>query len=308
MADDVSELEQLQHVLSEREKELDALYRLAALFSRPVDDVRAVIRETARILRASMERPEAVLVEIDADGYRERCGTDRGHGDGDTEATLDPLRAVELYTARRTYSIEKQITISVASSAGPSSGKVVPPIDEREKHLVASTATLMADLLQRVEMDQVLRESTKTLQRQTAELERKNVTLREVLSQIEHEKKALLRDARAHVDMYVRPYLHEIGERAADDPFVRSRVDQIAASLTALFTSDDRRLVEVAHRLSPREVEICGLIRNGLTTKEISSFLHISETTVERHRNTIRRKLKLNRSKVNLTTYLRSVT
>ncbi len=308
MAGDACEFQQLQHTLSEREKELDALYGLAALFSRPVDDVRAVIRETARILRASMERPDAVIVEIDADGYRERCGDDSEQGDRDTEETVDPLRPVELYTVRRTYSIEKRITICVASSARSRSDGTVPAMHTREKHLVASTATLMADLLQRVEMDLVLRESTKTLQRQTAELERKNVTLREVLSQIEHEKRALLRDARAHVDIFVRPYLHEIAERSAFDPFVRSRVDQIEASLAALLTSDDRRLVEVAHRLSPREVEICGLIRNGLTTKEISTFLHISETTVERHRNTIRRKLKLNKSKVNLTTYLRSVT
>lgn len=308
MDGDATELEQLQHSLSEREKELDALYRLASLFSRPVDDARVVIRETARILRASMERPETIVVEIDADGYRERWGIGRERDDRDTEETCDPLPTVVLYTARRTYSIEKQITICVASSAERSSGEALLAIDEREKHLVASTTTLLADLLQRVEMDQVLRESTKTLQRQTAELERKNVALGEVLSQIEHEKKALLRDARAHVDMYVRPYLHEIRERAASDPFVMSRVDQIESSLAALFTSEDRRLVEVAHQLSPREVEICGLIRNGLTTKEISSFLRISETTVERHRNTIRRKLRLNRSKVNLTTYLRSVT
>ncbi len=308
MTSDEPDLEHLRHALSEREKELDALYRLAALFSRTVDDVRSVIQETAAILRDAMAHPQAVVVEIEADGYRETCGTAQDRDESDTGETAPAAPPGDRYTARRTYSIDRQISIALVASGSPGPDGTDALIDERERHLITSTAALMADLLQRKEMDQVLRESTKTLQRQTAELEHKNVALREVLSQIEHEKRAMIRDARAHVDMHVRPYLHEIGERTPVDSFIRSRLDQIDASLATLFTGDDRRLVEVAYRLTPREAEICGLIRNGLTTKEISSFLHISETTVERHRNTIRRKLNLNRSSVNLTTYLRSTT
>ncbi|MFW6312884.1 MAG: helix-turn-helix transcriptional regulator [Spirochaetota bacterium] len=296
MATDPHDREQLKHALSEREKELDVLYRLAALFSRRVDDVPATVRETAEILRSSMEHPDTVSVRIETDEHLEMAGAgpDRTGEEG--------------YSARETYGDGNHITITVmfARSAGARESRTC--IDEREKHLIASTAALMADLLQRKEMDQELRESTRTLERQAAALERKNIALREVLSQIEHEKRAVLRDARTHVDMYVRPYLHEIGEQSPEDPFVRSRVDQIEASLATLFTEHDHRMVEVAHRLSPREVEICGLIRSGLKTKEISSFLNIGETTVERHRNTIRRKLNLTGSKINLTSYLRSVT
>lgn len=295
MATDPRNYERLKHALSEREKELDALYRLAALFSRRVDDVPATIRETAGILRSSMEHPDAVNVRIEADEYLEMAGA-------------DPAPAGEEgCSARETYGDGKYITITVICAESTTPAKAATLIDEREKHLIASTAALMADLLQRKEMDRDLRESTRTLERQAAELERKNVALREVLSQIEHEKRVMLRDARTHVDMYLRPYLHEIGGQSPDDAFIRSRIEQIEASLATLFTEHDHRMVEVAHRLSPREVEICGLIRSGLTTKEISSFLSIGEATVERHRNTIRRKLKLTGSKINLTSYLRSV-
>jgi len=296
MATDPRDHDQLKHALSEREKELDALYRLAALFSRPVDDVPATIRETAGILRGSMEHPDAVSVRIEADEFMETVGAD------------PPISPTEDYSTRETYGEGKHITITVMFARFTNAQETATIIDEREKHLIASTAALMADLLQRKEMDHDLRESAQTLERQAAELERKNVALREVLSQIEHEKRAVLRDARTQVDMYVRPYLHEIGEQSPEDPFIRSRIDQIEASLATLFTEHDHRMVEVAHRLSPREVEICGLIRSGLTTKEISSFLNIDETTVERHRNTIRRKLNLTGSKINLTSYLRSVT
>lgn len=282
------ELEELRHTLAEREKELDALYRLATLFSRTVGDVRSVIRDTASILRTSMEHPDLVEVVITTDKHTETCS---GHEVSGTSETSDE------HVAERTYSIARRIRVAVRSSTH---------IDDREKHLITSTTELLAHLLQRKELDQVLVESTKTLQRQATELESKNVALREVLSQIEHEKKSILQDARAHVDTYIRPYLHEVAERTENDSIVRSRVQQLEASLDSLLNQDNRRLVEIAHRLSPREVEISGLIRNGLTTKEISSFLNISETTVERHRNTIRRKLNLNNSNINLTSYLRS--
>jgi len=45
--------------------------------------------------------------------------------------------------------------------------------------------------------------------------------------------------------------------------------------------------------LSMREIEIITLIKNGLSSKEISSDLHISARTVEVHRHNILRKLKI---------------
>ncbi len=288
MRSDNHELEELRHTLAEREKELDALYRLSTLFSRTTGDVRSVLMNTASILGTSMEHPDLVKVVITTDTH---TGTYSG---GEVSGSF--VEADE-HVAERTYSMTRRIRVAVRSATH---------IDGREKHLITSTTELLAHLLQRIELDQVLVESTKTLQRQATELESKNVALREVLSQIEYEKKSILCDARAHVDTYIRPYLHEIAERAGNDFIVRSRVQQLEASLDSLLERDNHRLVEIAHRLSPREVEISGLIRNGLTTKEISSFLNISETTVERHRNTIRRKLNLNNSNINLTSYLRA--
>ena len=162
------------------------------------------------------------------------------------------------------------------------------------------------DALERRAMELELRRSARRLQRQATELERKNVALREVLSQIEHEKQAQIRDARARVEMYVHPFLHQLADSTASDTEARTCIAQIESSLNDLFTTSNHRLVELASRLSPREVEISGLVRNGLTTKEISAFLRISEATVERHRNTIRRKLGLNGTRINLTSYLRS--
>jgi DNA-binding CsgD family transcriptional regulator len=48
------------------------------------------------------------------------------------------------------------------------------------------------------------------------------------------------------------------------------------------------------------------MIRNGMRTKEIAGTRGISEATVNRHREKIRRKLKITNRDVNLATFLQS--
>jgi DNA-binding CsgD family transcriptional regulator len=60
------------------------------------------------------------------------------------------------------------------------------------------------------------------------------------------------------------------------------------------------------HSLTPTEIAICNMIRNGMRTKEIAEMRNISEATVNRHREKIRRKLKLTNKDVNLATFLES--
>jgi len=59
--------------------------------------------------------------------------------------------------------------------------------------------------------------------------------------------------------------------------------------------------------LSPREIEVANLVRMGATSKEISSILSVSKRAVEFHRDSLRRKLGLKKSKRNLRAYLVSL-
>jgi DNA-binding CsgD family transcriptional regulator len=60
--------------------------------------------------------------------------------------------------------------------------------------------------------------------------------------------------------------------------------------------------------LTPVEIAISTMIRNGLSTKEIAQLRCISSATVRRHRENIRRKLGLRNRKVNLATCLQAST
>jgi DNA-binding CsgD family transcriptional regulator len=58
--------------------------------------------------------------------------------------------------------------------------------------------------------------------------------------------------------------------------------------------------------MTPTEIAICNMIRNGMRTKEIAEMRGISEATINRHREKIRRKLKITNQDVNLATFLQS--
>ena len=289
--------------LTEREKELDALYRLSALFSRADVDAAAAIATTESILRASMRFPDAARVSIDAPGVVQPGGAaDEADGRGPSPRK----RVVDLYRCRRTYGDGRLVTVTVRYIDG--SSRIALRIESREKRLVAATASLLADLLDRRDTDAELRASSAALEQQATELERKNVALEEVLARIDADKRALTARQRAYLDTYVRPYLFEIADACRDVPSVGERIVQIEAALSRLFTHPDDRLALIARILTPRESEVCGLIRSGMATKEIADFLGIGATTVERHRNTIRRKLGLTGSRTNLTSFLRAAT
>ena len=79
---------------------------------------------------------------------------------------------------------------------------------------------------------------------------------------------------------------------------VRQNLEDVTSSFSSKVS--DQRV-----RLSPREVEICNLIRNGLSNKQIAELMHISLLTVERHRHNVRKKLGIGNEKVNLVSFLR---
>ena len=66
-------------------------------------------------------------------------------------------------------------------------------------------------------------------------------------------------------------------------------------------------ITQLFSKLSPREIEICSLIKIGETSKEIAKALKISAATVQKHREAIRRKLGLTNRDVNLPSYLKNL-
>ena len=77
-------------------------------------------------------------------------------------------------------------------------------------------------------------------------------------------------------------------------------------NLQAIIRKDIDLFKERYARLTPRELEICDMIRKGLSSKQISFDLNLSVATVQKHREQIRKKLAITNKSINLGSYLRS--
>ncbi|MBD3392725.1 MAG: PAS domain S-box protein [Chitinivibrionales bacterium] len=176
------------------------------------------------------------------------------------------------------------------------------PIEIGERRIFGS---INRDITEVKKAQETIERREKELAEQNVLLQNKNVALKELMSQVEAEKARLAGQVRANVQRIVLPVLARARLRCNDT--VRRHLDMLEdnlADITSVFGSQisDRML-----RLTPREVELCAMIRRGATSKEIARLLDISHRTVEIHRNRIRRKLGIREPGINLATYLETL-
>ena len=161
------------------------------------------------------------------------------------------------------------------------------------------------DITDKKTAELALKASDRKLWRQQESLKKKNLLLHELLDQIEIEKRQLKEDVTANVDELLFPLLRKL--RRPDGSINDKYFTLLQHSLEGLASSFGRKISQPSLKLSPREVEIANMVKNGLTSKEIAELLNIAFKTVEIHRHHIRRKLNIANKPVNLNTFLHSL-
>jgi len=136
-------------------------------------------------------------------------------------------------------------------------------------------------------------------------LQEKNVALRELLSQLEKEKKAIEDRLVSNSELLLLPLIEKMKTKGSkiDDIYL----DLIESTIKNLNSSFAPSLEKGKQKLTAREMEVCNMIKNGFTTKEIAQALDIAIRTVDYHRKNIRNKLHIKGKDINLPTYLQSL-
>jgi len=133
-------------------------------------------------------------------------------------------------------------------------------------------------------------------------LEQKDLTISEVLRQIERGREEIKSNVVANVENLLMPILQKLELKEDSCQYVQL----LKNNLKELTSSFGAKLSYKKSNLTPKEIEICNMIRNGLTNKEISTLLNITKRTIEKHRSNIRKKLSVKKD-YNLLTFLRTL-
>ncbi|RJP93702.1 MAG: PAS domain S-box protein [Desulfobacteraceae bacterium] len=146
-----------------------------------------------------------------------------------------------------------------------------------------------------------------------ADLEKGNQVQKEMNSALEvllkkrEEDKSELEEKMLHnTHTLILPYLQKLKQITHDDQ-QQTYLRLIEANVKEILSPLAFRLSSKFHGLTPTEIKISSLIKNGESNKEIAQILNTSVKTVEFHRDNLRKKLGIKNQKVNLRTYLLSL-
>jgi len=164
----------------------------------------------------------------------------------------------------------------------------------------------LLDITERKMAEESLKKRELELQMKSQSLEEANTALKVLLKHREEDKIALEEQVSVNVKKLVLPYLVDLKHRKLMDNQLAC-VEIIEKHLHDIVSPFLRNLSSSYLDLTPREIQIAGLVKDGKTTKEITDLLNISATAVDFHRKNLRSKFGIKNKKTNLRSYLSSL-
>ncbi|MBN2227438.1 MAG: PAS domain S-box protein [candidate division Zixibacteria bacterium] len=178
-------------------------------------------------------------------------------------------------------------------------------VHERTIQLEIANHHLQAELNERRQAEEHLRTAHRELTAQQALLGKKNMALKEMFEQIEQQKVVTDQRIKSNVNTIIMPLVQNLKRISGQTE--REYVLLLENALTEIVSPFISRLEGHFTTLTPREMEICNMIKSGMTSKDVAAVLGISEKTIAKQRRIIRKKLRLTNRKVNLAASLRSI-
>ena len=279
----------IEIALRERIKELNCLYGISLLAERYGDSIDDMLQKLVDLLPPSWQYPEITCGRIVFNGktYKSRgFKVTKWRQSSQIFIYNEPVGDVELF-----YLEER-------------SPEDEGPFLREERVLIDAVAERIGMISLRITAEEELQEINKQLTVERKALQETNAALRTVLTRIEEEKQNIYQNVQSNVEKILLPILHAL---TLELPIIqRKYVDMLRTNLEEIASPFINHLSRRFLSLTPTEIKICNMIRNGLRTKEIARIQGVSEATINRHREHIRQKLEIINKEINLTTYLQS--
>jgi PAS domain S-box-containing protein len=146
---------------------------------------------------------------------------------------------------------------------------------------------------------------TEELEIKTKNLEEVNTALKVLLAKRDEDKLELEQKVLVNVKELVLAYLEKLKKSGLDDR-QKTYVEIIETNLKDIVSPFLRGLSNKYVNLTPTEIQVANLVKQGRISKEIAELLNLSTRTIEFHRDNIRHKLGIKNKNINLRTHLLS--
>lgn len=184
---------------------------------------------------------------------------------------------------------------------------IYPIMDSRGQ--VSRVAVFSHDITMRKRAEALLRKHRDDLEelvaKRTQNLKEASIALKVLLKKREEDKNELKENIMSNTKELIRPLMEELKSSKLEER-LRSIVEILEDNLENIVSSFGKNLSSAYLSLTPMELKIANMIKQGKTTKEVAAVLKISPRTVDIHRYRIRKKIGISNKKANLVTSLLS--
>jgi PAS domain S-box-containing protein len=162
------------------------------------------------------------------------------------------------------------------------------------------------DITERKKTEEALKEREKDLELRTHNLEETNTALKVLLKRREEDRRELEDKVLLNIKEIIVPYLEKLRKCGLNEN-QSTYVGILESNLKDIISSFSFRLSSPYLNLTPSEIKVANLVKQGKTNKEIAEMLNVSSRTAAFHRERIRKKLGIKNKKTNLRSYLSSI-
>ena len=176
-------------------------------------------------------------------------------------------------------------------------------VEERTAELSKANAELKQAISEHKQTEEALREKEEELNIKTNSLEEVNTALRVLLKRRGEDKRELEENVLSNVKELVVPFLEKV-KNSQLSPKQLTYINIVESNLNEIISPFLRNLSSKWLHLTPTEIRVAHLIKEGKTTKEIGEMMALSPRTIETHRKNMRKKLGVEKNKGNLRSHL----
>jgi DNA-binding CsgD family transcriptional regulator len=274
------ELGAVESALNERLKELHCLYGISQLVEEHRDSLPRLLQGIVELLPSSWHYPDLCCARVTLYDQKYEAGEFREspwRQSAAIQVHRQPAGTVEVFYLQEMPALEEG------------------PFLKEERDLIDAIAERIGRTVERFQVEQQLEIDRSSLQEA-------NTALRRVLAEIEQEKVKIHDSIGANVEKILMPVLQALESEIPEQQ--KKYVALLKKHLADFVSPFALNVSKACGKLTPVEIEICDMVRSGMSTKEIARLRHVAPATVSKQRERIRRKLDIAKTETNLAAHL----